>query len=109
MVSCGGQPGVEQMGLKWRQTKAKQKPAGRGRSGNLRIVGELRGRSVARETCLDGHNPLASVLQGASPENREFVPSAAAAERDARFGVSSIRLVVLQLTSATSEVLAALQ
>ena len=58
VVSCGGQPGVGQMGLKWRQTKAKQKPAGRDRSRNLRIVGELRDLSVAREACLDGHNRL---------------------------------------------------
>jgi len=33
----------------------------------LRTLGEFRDLSVARETCLDGHDPLASVLQAASP------------------------------------------
>ena len=33
----------------------------------FRAVGGLRDRSVANETCTDGHNPLASVLQAASP------------------------------------------
>ena len=66
---------------------------------------EVRSDAPTVEGC---ENPIPAA-DGVEYSAAWFDPKAAAAERDARFGVSSIRLVVLQLTSATSEVLAALQ
>ena len=78
----------------------------------LRTLGGLRGRSAARETCLDGHYPLASVLQAASPcQNAIFAGAGAAraeAGRHCRAFVS-VRAAARQCEDRSSGGLAALQ
>ena len=71
----------------------------------LRTLGGLRGWSAARETCLDGHYPLASVLQAASPcQNAIFRGARARRELKLADTVEHSFRCVLQLDSAKTEV-----